>query len=141
MNDQHVQGIAISSTPLMFYGNSQGKYLAPYIVYKAEHKFLHRKWSRICSLQLHQKWLTRWSIIQGLGSVAFFLIGIKKLAGPKILFGYKISSHISINVIQFLYSIIIYFVCLSYNATYLTQSLYVAFFDPMKRFCCSILLK
>lgn len=72
---------------------------------------------------------------------SLFLPAVKNLAGPKVMIGDNLSSHISIRVLELCKSHNIQFVCLPPNTTHLTQPLNVAFFSPMKRIWQYILRK
>lgn len=131
-----------SATSVMFCGNAEGKCLAPYVVYKAEH--LWNTWTE----NGPQKCRYNRSKSGWFDGTTFedwfeyhFLSEVKNEDGPVILIGDNLSSHISARVLQLCEQNNIRFVCLPPNTTHLTQPLDVAFFAPLKRAWRNILTK
>lgn len=131
-----------SSTSVMFCGNAEGKCLAPYVVYKAEHMWTtwteggpeNARYNRTKSGWFDSITFEDWF-------ESHFLKEVKNEDGPVVLLGDNLSSHISLKVLQLCEQYNIKFVCLPPNTTHITQPLDVAFFGPMKKLWRSILSK
>lgn len=131
-----------SATSVMFCGNAEGRCLAPYVVYKAEH--LWTTWTENGPKQTrYNRSKSGW-----FDGATFedwfefhFLPEVKQEDGPVILIGDNLSSHISTTVLQLCEVNDIRFVCLPPNTTHISQPLDVAFFSPMKRIWRNILTR
>ncbi|XP_052738248.1 uncharacterized protein LOC128198204 [Bicyclus anynana] len=131
-----------SSVSIMFAGTADGKCLAPYVVYKAEHL-----WSRWCldgpSGCRYNRTKSGW-----FDMVCFddwfeqiILPWATGLDGPKVIIGDNLSSHISVSTVKLCREHNIRFVFLPRNATHLTQPLDLSLFGPMKKHWRTILLQ
>lgn len=117
----------------MFAIAADGTLLPPYVVYKAKHSYegwteggiegarYNRSMSGWFDSELFEDWFK--TII-----IPYF----RKLAGPKVLIGDNLNSHITMNVIQECENNGIRFVLLPPNSTHLLQPLDVAYFRPLK---------
>lgn len=126
----------------MFCGNTEGKLLPPYVVYKS--KEMWNSWIEGgppgCR---YNKSISGW-----FDTVSFddwfhslFIPAVKTQQGTKILIGDNLSIHFNLNVIEMCKRYFIKFICLPANSTHLTQPLDLAFFRPMKGAWRSILLE
>ena len=129
-----------SSVSIMFAGSADGKFLPPFVVYKAQN--VYEGWTKNgpdgtgydCSKSgwFDQRTFERWFF-------EIFLPYAQSLDGKKILIGDNLSSHFSIEVVQACDEYDIAFVSLLPNATHLLQPLDVAVFGPAKRIWRSVL--
>lgn len=123
-----------SSTSIMLCGNATGTILPCYIVYKST--CLWDRWIENgppgCKYDCTPSGWFDTKTFQNLFS-RVFMRHIRHQAGPKVLIGDNLSSHISTEVLELCKQNNIRFVCLPPNSTHLTQPLDVAFFGPMKR--------
>lgn len=120
-----------ASTSLMVAASAAGELLPPYVVYKATH--LYDSWT------LDGPKGTRYNrSASGWFDGAIFCDWVKTVAvpffdkkeGKRVLIGDNLSSHISVELIEFCYERNIHFVFLPPNSTHLTQPLDVSFLDP-----------
>lgn len=132
-----------SSTSLMFCGNAEGRLLAPYVAYKADHMWStwtengpeQARYNQSKSSWFDANCFEDWFERQ-------FLPEIRRGKQPEesaVLIGDNLSSHISYRVLELCEQHNIQFVCLSPNVTHIAQPPDVAFFGPMKRIWRSIL--
>lgn len=131
-----------SSTSVMFCGSADGKCLAPYVVYKADHIWStwmengpeHVRYNRSKSGWFDGTTFEDWF-------ESHFLPEVRHEDGPVVLIGDNLSSHINMHVLQLCEQHNIRFVCLPPNTTHITQPLDVAFFAPMKKIWRGILTR
>lgn len=123
-----------TSTSVMFCGSAEGKFLPPYIVFKAEHMWsswiengpngarYNRSKSGWFDSAIFEDWFH-----------SLFLPAVRHLQGPIVLIGDNLASHISVAVLKTCEEKNIKFICLPPNSTHIAQPLDVAVFAPMKR--------
>lgn len=115
-------------------GNAVGELVPPYVVYKSSHMWNswclggppHTKYNRTKSGWFDSITFESWF-------EECFLVHIRNKAGPFVLIGDNLSSHISQRVLSICKERNIRFVCLPPNTTHISQPLDVAFFAPMKK--------
>ncbi|KAJ8968940.1 hypothetical protein NQ314_002032 [Rhamnusium bicolor] len=128
-----------SSNSLMIAGNSAGKLLPPYVVYKSKH--LWDTWTENGPPgTLYENTASGWFESRTFADW-FITLLLPKLQEKKVVIGDNLSSHINVEILDLCRVNDIHFVCLPPNSTHVTQPLNVAFFGLMKRAWREILSK
>jgi hypothetical protein len=137
---ERVMSASKTSISVMFACSAAGKFLPPYVVYKAQH--LHDRW--ITGGKPHVRynrsasgWFDKVCFADWFQTIV--VPYCRRLPGKKVIIGDNLSSHFCHEVIAACEQMGINFVCLPPNSTHFCQPLDVSVFAPTKKHWRNIL--